>query len=98
MYAAEAARPEQSSKAAASAQSCTTSLPPDPCLPCAGMLQRLLEREGAEGKHHSAANSYLQADTASGQRNAVITDYVIRILGLDVRPRPCWTVCLDGRI
>ena len=87
---AEAARP------ARVLQACTTLLPPDPRLPCADMLQRLLEREGAQGKQHSAANSYLQADTASGQRNAVITDYVIRILGLDVRPSPC-TVCMDGK-
>ena len=52
----------------------------------ADQLQQLLEKEGVQGQHNEAANSYLQADTVAGQRNAIITDYIIRILGLDASP------------
>ena len=61
----------------------------------ADQLQQLLEKEGVQGQHNEAANSYLQADTAAGQRNAIISDYIIRILGLDVRPSSCSAPAYD---
>lgn len=63
--------------------------------PSAEDLQQLLDAEGGPQPGNAATDAYLKADTLEGQRDSVITDYMLRILGLDVSlERTCWMLLL----
>lgn len=52
---------------------------------CAEELRELRKREKEQGIHSNwEIDSFMAADTLEGKREAIVTEYMLRILGLDV--------------
>lgn len=50
-------------------------------------LRQLREREKAAGiEGDPETDAYLKASALQGKRHSVVTEYMLRLLGLDVRP------------
>ena len=56
------------------------------CLTSAEELRELRRREKEQGiQSNWEIDSFMAADTLEGKREAIVTEYMLRILGLDVR-------------
>ena len=52
-------------------------------------LRLLRERETAAGlRGDPETDAFLKASALQGKRHSVVTEYMLRLLGLDVRPEP----------
>ena len=60
----------------------------DPRICPAEELRELRKREKEQGiQSNWEIDSFMAADTLEGKREAIVTEYILRILGLDVRHR-----------
>ena len=65
-------------------------------LPPADELQELRKRE-TERKLEAdwEIDAFMTADTVAGKREAIVSEYILRILGLEVMVKPCHTLYMS---
>lgn len=57
---------------------------------CAEYLRLLREKEKAAGlSGDDDIDAFLKASALQGKRHSVVTEYILKLLGLDVRAPPC---------
>lgn len=62
---------------------------------CAEELRELRKREKEQGiSSNWEIDSFMAADTLEGKREAIVTEYMLRILGLDVSRHAKICICL----